>query len=107
MSEAYDPSAEGAQMSFKGRMSYSDYLHLEKVLDAQEPLSTAHDEMPGSVRASSGGSASSGCPPVWSTTRPSRRNTTRSAHDANRGSWVTSTIAAPVVSDTCASSSMT
>ncbi|KRA00217.1 tryptophan 2,3-dioxygenase [Mesorhizobium sp. Root157] len=45
MSEAYDPSAEGAQMSFKGRMSYSDYLHLEKVLDAQEPLSTAHDEM--------------------------------------------------------------
>jgi tryptophan 2,3-dioxygenase len=45
MSETYDPSAEGAQMSFKGRMSYSDYLHLEKVLDAQEPLSTAHDEM--------------------------------------------------------------
>jgi tryptophan 2,3-dioxygenase len=45
MSEAYDPSAEGAQMSFKGRMSYSDYLHLEKVLDAQEPLSAAHDEM--------------------------------------------------------------
>jgi tryptophan 2,3-dioxygenase len=45
MSEAYDPSGEGAQMSFKGRMSYSDYLHLEKVLDAQEPLSTAHDEM--------------------------------------------------------------
>ena len=32
-------------MSFKDRMSYSDYLHLEKVLDAQEPLSTAHDEM--------------------------------------------------------------
>lgn len=26
-------------------MSYSDYLHLERVLDAQEPLSTAHDEM--------------------------------------------------------------
>jgi tryptophan 2,3-dioxygenase len=45
VSEKYDPSAEGAQMSFKGRMSYSDYLHLEKVLDAQEPLSTAHDEM--------------------------------------------------------------
>ncbi|MBZ9738637.1 tryptophan 2,3-dioxygenase [Mesorhizobium sp. BH1-1-4] len=32
-------------MSFKERMSYSDYLHLEKVLDAQEPLSSAHDEM--------------------------------------------------------------
>jgi len=41
----YDPSAEGAQMSFKGRMSYGDYLHLERVLDAQEPLSAAHDEL--------------------------------------------------------------
>ena len=45
MSKTYDPSTEGAQMSFKDRMSYSDYLHLEKVLDAQEPLSKAHDEM--------------------------------------------------------------
>jgi tryptophan 2,3-dioxygenase len=45
MSQPYDPSSEGAQMSFKERMSYSDYLHLEKILDAQEPLSTAHDEM--------------------------------------------------------------
>lgn len=45
MSKPYDPAAEGAQMSFKDRMSYSDYLHLEKVLDAQAPLSTAHDEM--------------------------------------------------------------
>jgi tryptophan 2,3-dioxygenase len=42
---SYDPSKEGAQMSFEGRMSYSDYLHLEKLLDAQEPLSAAHDEM--------------------------------------------------------------
>jgi tryptophan 2,3-dioxygenase len=41
----YDPSAEGAQMSFDGRMSYSDYLHLERVLDAQQPLSEAHDEL--------------------------------------------------------------
>ncbi|MBX3583700.1 MAG: tryptophan 2,3-dioxygenase [Rhizobiaceae bacterium] len=41
----YDPSSEGAQMSFQGRMSYGDYLHLERVLDAQEPLSSAHDEM--------------------------------------------------------------
>ena len=32
-------------MSFDGRMSYSDYLHLERVLDAQEPLSDAHDEL--------------------------------------------------------------
>jgi tryptophan 2,3-dioxygenase len=41
----YDPSKEGAQMSFEGRMSYSDYLHLERILDAQEPLSDAHDEL--------------------------------------------------------------
>ena len=41
----YDPSREGAQMSFDGRMSYGDYLHLERVLDAQEPLSNAHDEL--------------------------------------------------------------
>lgn len=45
MSKSYDPSKEGAQMSFEGRMSYSDYLMLEEVLDAQEPLSKAHDEM--------------------------------------------------------------
>ncbi|MCT7377214.1 tryptophan 2,3-dioxygenase [Chelativorans salis] len=45
MSKPYDPSEEGAKMSFRDRMSYSDYLHLESVLDAQEPLSTAHDEM--------------------------------------------------------------
>ena len=43
--QPYDPSKEGAQMSFDGRMSYSDYLHLERVLDAQEPLSDAHDEL--------------------------------------------------------------
>jgi tryptophan 2,3-dioxygenase len=41
----YDPGSEGAQMSFKERMSYSDYLHLEKILDAQAPLSAAHDEL--------------------------------------------------------------
>ncbi|MEP9385839.1 tryptophan 2,3-dioxygenase [Mesorhizobium sp. KR9-304] len=41
----YDPAQEGAEMSFAGRMSYGDYLHLERVLDAQEPLSSAHDEL--------------------------------------------------------------
>ena len=40
-----DPSAEGAQMGFAGRMSYGDYLHLDPVLSAQHPLSDAHDEM--------------------------------------------------------------
>ena len=41
----YDPSSEGAHMSFDGQMSYGDYLHLERVLNAQEPLSDAHDEL--------------------------------------------------------------
>jgi tryptophan 2,3-dioxygenase len=41
----YDPAQEGAEMSFERRMSYSDYLHLERVLNAQEPLSDAHDEL--------------------------------------------------------------
>ena len=46
MSECpYDPATEGAQMSFDGRMSYGDYLRLESILDAQSPLSGAHDEM--------------------------------------------------------------
>jgi tryptophan 2,3-dioxygenase len=45
MSDPYDPSRDGAQMSFDGRMSYGDYLGLDAVLDAQHPLSTAHDEL--------------------------------------------------------------
>jgi tryptophan 2,3-dioxygenase len=43
--KSYDPAREGAQMSFKERMSYGDYLDLEQVLDAQRPLSDAHDEL--------------------------------------------------------------
>lgn len=45
MGEPYDPSREGAQMSFDGRMSYGDYLGLDAVLTAQHPLSDAHDEL--------------------------------------------------------------
>ena len=45
MTESYDPAREGAQMSFDGRMSYSDYLSLDAILTAQKPLSHAHDEM--------------------------------------------------------------
>jgi len=45
MTTPYNPAQEGAEMSFKGRMSYGDYLHLEKLLDAQETLSSAHDEL--------------------------------------------------------------
>ena len=32
MIRRHDPSAAGTQMSFKGRMSYGDYLHLEETL---------------------------------------------------------------------------
>ena len=45
MNKPYDPSQEGAQMSFKDRMAYGDYLGLEHILHAQAPLSDAHDEM--------------------------------------------------------------
>ncbi len=41
----YDPSREGAQMAFDGRMSYGDYLQLDAILGAQQPLSGAHDEL--------------------------------------------------------------
>ncbi|WP_243612308.1 tryptophan 2,3-dioxygenase [Shimia aestuarii] len=40
-----NPEDHGAQMSFDGRMSYGDYLSLDKILTAQAPLSDAHDEM--------------------------------------------------------------
>lgn len=45
MSTTYDPATEGAEMSFRQKMSYGDYLHLDKVLTAQAPLSSAHDEL--------------------------------------------------------------
>lgn len=45
MSDPFDPETDGAQMSFDGRMSYADYLHLDAILGAQAPLSDAHDEM--------------------------------------------------------------
>lgn len=41
----YDPSKDGAQMDFRQRMSYGDYLQIDQILTAQKPLSTAHDEM--------------------------------------------------------------
>ena len=36
---------EGARLDFSRDMSYGDYLHLDEVLNAQHPLSPAHDEM--------------------------------------------------------------
>jgi tryptophan 2,3-dioxygenase len=41
----YDPAAEGAEMSFDGRMSYGDYLSLDLILGAQKPRTDTHDEM--------------------------------------------------------------
>ncbi len=45
MSTPYDPAKDGAQMSFDGRMSYGDYLHLDQLLSAQTLRTDAHDEM--------------------------------------------------------------
>ncbi len=45
MTEAFDPATDGATMDFDGRMSYGDYLQIDKVLDAQKCRSDAHDEM--------------------------------------------------------------
>ena len=36
---------EAAQLDFSGKMSYGDYLQLDKVLSAQNPQSEEHDEM--------------------------------------------------------------
>ena len=45
MTDPYDPASEGAETAFEGRMSYTDYLALDRILDAQHPRSDAHDEM--------------------------------------------------------------
>ena len=37
--------ASGAHTDFSGEMSYGDYLRLDRLLDAQQPLSPHHDEM--------------------------------------------------------------
>jgi tryptophan 2,3-dioxygenase len=36
---------EKAKLDFKGDMSYGDYLHLDAILNAQQPLSPDHNEM--------------------------------------------------------------
>ena len=41
----FDPAKDGAAMNFRGTMSYGDYLRLDKLLDAQHPLTAAHDEL--------------------------------------------------------------
>jgi len=42
---SYDPESEGAEVDFSSKMSYTDYLGLDKILTAQTPLSQSHDEM--------------------------------------------------------------
>ena len=37
--------AEGARLDFSGAMSYGDYLQLDRILSAQQPLSPDHNEM--------------------------------------------------------------
>ena len=39
------PRHDGARLDFSASMSYGDYLHLDALLGAQQPLSPAHDEM--------------------------------------------------------------
>lgn len=41
----FDPADDGAQMDFDGRMSYGDYLQLDKLLGAQKTRTDTHDEM--------------------------------------------------------------
>ena len=43
MNDPHHP--DGARLDFKGAMSYGDYLQLDRVLGAQKPLSSDHNEM--------------------------------------------------------------
>jgi tryptophan 2,3-dioxygenase len=36
---------DGAHVNFKNRMTYGEYLDLDRLLVCQEPVSDAHDEM--------------------------------------------------------------
>ena len=45
MTDPINPEDDGARMSFEDDMSYGDYLSLGPILNAQNPLSDAHDEM--------------------------------------------------------------
>ena len=45
MTTPYNPAEDGAQMAFDGRMSYGDYLQIDRILTSQHPLTGAHDEL--------------------------------------------------------------
>tara|TARA_B110000503_G_scaffold31639_1_gene51177 strand:- start:1208 stop:2047 length:840 start_codon:yes stop_codon:yes gene_type:complete len=38
-------AGEGAKLDYASDMTYGDYLHLDEILGAQQPLSPVHDEM--------------------------------------------------------------
>ena len=42
---SHDPDEDGAEMSFDGRMTYGDYLRIDRLLTSQHLLTGAHDEM--------------------------------------------------------------
>jgi tryptophan 2,3-dioxygenase len=44
-SKNYRPMEDSIQTDLAGKMRYGDYLRLEKILSAQDPLSDHHDEM--------------------------------------------------------------
>ncbi len=41
----FSPNASEGKLDFSQSMSYSDYLHLDDILNAQKPLSPDHNEM--------------------------------------------------------------
>ncbi len=45
MTKPFDPADDGATMDFDGRMSYGDYLQIDKILSAQKTISDAPDEL--------------------------------------------------------------
>lgn len=45
MPQAYDPSRDGAKMSYAKDMSYGDYLHMDDLLSTHHLQSDAHDEL--------------------------------------------------------------
>jgi tryptophan 2,3-dioxygenase len=45
MTQPFDPADDGAETQFASRMAYGDYLALDRILDAQHPLSQEHDEL--------------------------------------------------------------
>ena len=95
---------DSQQRTRDGEGEQSDHQHLLTPLAAVHPPAPSKHRPPGRqapvgwpAHGFAGASSDSGPGRgvVWSTTRPSRRNTTRSAQDASWASWVTTTPATP------------